>query len=410
MPDVFISYSRKDKELARQLTEALEAQGRDVWIDFEDIPFAEDWWQEVVAGIEGSENAIFILSPDSLASEVCGLEVNHIVHNNKRLIPILYRNVRGLDVPKTLSSLNWIYFETPETFDQSFSQLVNTITTDIDALRQHTRLLVLAREWEVKSHNPSLLLRGVELDEFAPMLERTDLTDLQREFLRQSQVHHIRAQNIWRFTAGFIGGLLGMGFWAFSVFRSPELITPLRLIYTLSLGEVFGVFNGLLAMLAIDLPTILPVKLSKNVQVVVRIVASLIISVLAWAVFGWFYLQNPTLSQQDTNAILFGGVGLAAGFIIRILFKLPGWLAAAVTAVFTYIPIYVTFQQWQAGSDLFSPLIYLDRFDQVYSVCIPIVIFIAVGANAQALYQEARVSIRRLTARGATTKTEGLPA
>ena len=38
MTDVFISYSRKDGDFARRLTNALTASGRDVWVDWEDIP------------------------------------------------------------------------------------------------------------------------------------------------------------------------------------------------------------------------------------------------------------------------------------------------------------------------------------------------------------------------------------
>ena len=44
MPDVFISYSRKDKAFVEKLVTALEAKKRDVWVDFEDIPFASEWW------------------------------------------------------------------------------------------------------------------------------------------------------------------------------------------------------------------------------------------------------------------------------------------------------------------------------------------------------------------------------
>jgi DNA-binding LacI/PurR family transcriptional regulator len=42
MPDVFISYSRKDKDFAHKLHDALAAQKRDVWVDWEDIPLASD--------------------------------------------------------------------------------------------------------------------------------------------------------------------------------------------------------------------------------------------------------------------------------------------------------------------------------------------------------------------------------
>jgi len=37
MTDVFISYARKDQVFVRKLHDALVTQGRDVWVDWEDI-------------------------------------------------------------------------------------------------------------------------------------------------------------------------------------------------------------------------------------------------------------------------------------------------------------------------------------------------------------------------------------
>jgi hypothetical protein len=68
MADVFISYSRKDADFVRRLHQALTEQGRDIWIDWEDIPLTADWWQEICAGIEAADNFLFIISPDSVRS------------------------------------------------------------------------------------------------------------------------------------------------------------------------------------------------------------------------------------------------------------------------------------------------------------------------------------------------------
>ena len=35
--EVFISYSRKDKDFVRRLDEALKSQGLEAWVDWEDI-------------------------------------------------------------------------------------------------------------------------------------------------------------------------------------------------------------------------------------------------------------------------------------------------------------------------------------------------------------------------------------
>jgi len=71
MPSLFISYSRKDIEVARKLTEAFKDQDLDVWIDWEGIAPTVDWWQEIEKGIEEADIFLFLISPDSAKSKVC---------------------------------------------------------------------------------------------------------------------------------------------------------------------------------------------------------------------------------------------------------------------------------------------------------------------------------------------------
>ena len=104
-PDVFLSYSREDKEFAEgRLTKALAERGKDVWIDVEDIRGgASDWRASVWAGIEAAKVVVFVLTPDSLASKVCGEELAQADELNKRIVPVLQRSVKGLPVPPALA-------------------------------------------------------------------------------------------------------------------------------------------------------------------------------------------------------------------------------------------------------------------------------------------------------------------
>jgi hypothetical protein len=115
---------------------------------------------------------------------------------------------------------------------------------------------------------------------------------------------------------------------------------------------------------------------------------------LTWASYLWS-LEILDLSPPTVNALLLGGVGLSLGFIIRILFNVPGWLAALLTAVLTWSPIYITFTEYLANSKTFNSLMYFDPATQVFSVAIPMVIFIALGANARALLAEASFIYRK---------------
>src|SRR5579885_2156942 len=93
MTDVFISYSRKDKAFVRRLFNALESTGRDAWVDWESIPYSVEWLQEIWAGIDESDNFIFVVSPYSLASKICHEEVAYARQHNKRIIPVIRYDV-----------------------------------------------------------------------------------------------------------------------------------------------------------------------------------------------------------------------------------------------------------------------------------------------------------------------------
>jgi hypothetical protein len=100
MADVFISYSRKDRDFVLKLHEALARNNRDAWVDWHDIPLMADFLREIYAGIEGADNFVFVISPESVDSATCQKEIAHAARNKKRLIPIFHRYVPDKDIPK----------------------------------------------------------------------------------------------------------------------------------------------------------------------------------------------------------------------------------------------------------------------------------------------------------------------
>src|SRR5258708_6071618 len=111
----------------------------------------------------GGNWVVFVIRPDSAASEVCGEEVNHGINWKKRIVPILYREGDYKTLNAAISSHNWIYFRDTDSFDEAFKSLLQTLDTDLDYVHAHTRLLVRAREWDSKQRNPSFCLRGADL-------------------------------------------------------------------------------------------------------------------------------------------------------------------------------------------------------------------------------------------------------
>lgn len=70
--DVFISYRRVDFEFTKKLVDALIEAGKEVWVDWEDIPPGSVGFSaDIKRGLEGTDAFIAILTPDYLTSSYC---------------------------------------------------------------------------------------------------------------------------------------------------------------------------------------------------------------------------------------------------------------------------------------------------------------------------------------------------
>lgn len=189
--DIFISYSRVDKLFAQQLRGALEGEGLSVWMDESHIPLTENWRVEVFRGIEAAHNFLFIISPDSIQSDPCGMEIAHAAENNKRLVPVLHRNVQITAVNPLLRDLNFVIFE-GRNFDQMLAKLVDALRKDLSYVKGHTRLLQRALEWQSKQRDASFLIRGRSLEEAEDWLTKAVTNEpkpsaLQTEYITTSR-------------------------------------------------------------------------------------------------------------------------------------------------------------------------------------------------------------------------------
>ena len=131
MAEVFISYARTDQGFARDLNAALQKLDRDTWIDWRSIPESAEWRAEIFAGIEQADNFVFLISPDSAKSWMCGQEVSHAVANNKRLITILYHSVETKELHPALGKIQWIDYPNLG-FEETFKRLIRALDTNFD--------------------------------------------------------------------------------------------------------------------------------------------------------------------------------------------------------------------------------------------------------------------------------------
>jgi len=89
--DAFISYGRADsKAFAQTLQARLTQQDFKVWFDFNDIPLAVDFQNQIDDGIEKASHFLFIIAPHSVNSSYCLKEIELAIKLNKRIIPILH--------------------------------------------------------------------------------------------------------------------------------------------------------------------------------------------------------------------------------------------------------------------------------------------------------------------------------
>ncbi len=194
MSDVFISYSRKDQEFVHKLNDALKLKARESWVDWEQIRIAEDWWRKIQEAIAATDTFIFVITTDSLASDICRDEVDYASSLNKRIVPILRVAVSKEQVATmhhALATHNWLYFQETNDFDKVFEDLLEAIDTDPVHTKEHTRLLVRAIEWDSEQKD-DFLLRGSVLDEaeqwLAEVGEKKPLpTKLQVTFIENSR-------------------------------------------------------------------------------------------------------------------------------------------------------------------------------------------------------------------------------
>ena len=214
--DVFVSYRRKDVDFARVVVEALEEAGKEVWIDWEDIPPGSvDFSDDIKRGLEGADALIAILSPDYLESPYCMMEVGYALELNKRVVPVIWKKIDGLDIPENIGSINWVYFKPhaghENTFEESMPKVIQALEQDLEHTREHKRILLRALEWRDDNRNHSRLLVGSEIDGAEGWLVQAASkvpapTQLHRDFITESRRFATKQQN--RLLAGMASALV----------------------------------------------------------------------------------------------------------------------------------------------------------------------------------------------------------
>lgn len=173
---VFLSYSRRDKDLVARIAEGLMAAG--FLPDFDQaahdpdnvssgISAEDEWWKRLQEMIAAADVMVFLVSPDSATSAVCDEEIAYARALGKRIIAVLAREVDFAKAPPRLSALNVrIDFSAGGPgFDAALAGLTRALEMNVGWHRDGRKYYARVQEWDVAGRPKSRLLREGAVEE-----------------------------------------------------------------------------------------------------------------------------------------------------------------------------------------------------------------------------------------------------
>ena len=153
--DVFISYSRQDKNFVDQLREQLELAGYNYWIDTSGIESGDAFKQNIVKAIKASRVVIYISSKASNQSPWTTKEINYALHNKKPIIPIRIDNAEYNEVLQfDLEMLDYVDCTRWSKYQEGFERLNR-------ALLQYFPERVASADAAAKADKPNRLRKAI---------------------------------------------------------------------------------------------------------------------------------------------------------------------------------------------------------------------------------------------------------
>ncbi|MEZ5939070.1 MAG: toll/interleukin-1 receptor domain-containing protein [Hyphomonadaceae bacterium] len=170
---VFVSYSRTDTAFADEVVAGLEYDGGfEVFLDRHSIHEGEAWRERLGGLIAAADIVVFLVSRASAASELCQWEVSHAQSLSKRIVPALIEPVSADAAPASLNALQYVRFDEGHSFMAGLASLRRALRADLHWIREHTRLLTRAQEWDTAGRSENRLLYGPDIAAAKAWLEQ----------------------------------------------------------------------------------------------------------------------------------------------------------------------------------------------------------------------------------------------
>jgi hypothetical protein len=128
MAEIFISYSRLDREFVDQLIEELERRGFDIWVDRKDISGGADWRAAISQAIRSCRAFLVVLSHNSADSKKVVQELSLADQHERQIIPLMHDTCDiPADMDLQLATLQRIDF-VENSFEEAVNQLESALT------------------------------------------------------------------------------------------------------------------------------------------------------------------------------------------------------------------------------------------------------------------------------------------
>ncbi len=161
---VFLSYSRHNRDLANEFNISLETYGFDVVYDQEDIASGEPWEARLSSLINEADTTICLISQKWIDSDVCGQELAIALERGRRVLPVMVEQIDPATLRPELASLQFIFLKGEgRSYARCVAELVEALNTDVEWVREQSRLLNLASDWARAGKSDALRLRGEAL-------------------------------------------------------------------------------------------------------------------------------------------------------------------------------------------------------------------------------------------------------
>ena len=111
MRKIFVSYARDDADFVALLCQDLDRLHLSVWID-QVLVGGQEWWDEILTNIRDCDAFILALSPTSIESEACLLEVRYAQANGRRFIPVKVLPTPNSHLPREMDGVEFVDYTT----------------------------------------------------------------------------------------------------------------------------------------------------------------------------------------------------------------------------------------------------------------------------------------------------------